>query len=246
MSGVKGAAPAGAVDAASSQRAVRQIFEDIAPRYDLLNRLLSLNVAALWWRRAARTFREELARPEARILDFCCGTGSMTEALLHHRPADGEPIVALDFSPNMLAQGTRVFSRPGVRAVEGDAMHLPFGDNSLDLATTAFGFRNLPDYDAALREAHRVLKPGGRLGILECNEPSGLLGRGYDVYFHHVLPRIGAAISGAGEAYRYLPQSVARFPQPPELLARARAAGFSRAQWTSYTFGIAGLYVLVK
>src|SRR5262249_23184761 len=117
-----------------------------------------------------------------------------------------------------------------------------FPDESFDLITSAFGFRNLADYDAGLREVLRVLRPGGECGILEFSEPGGALGKLYNVYFKAVLPRVGRLISGSHGAYSYLPASVQRFPQPDELLQRMRDAGFSQASWSPYTFGIAGVY----
>jgi demethylmenaquinone methyltransferase/2-methoxy-6-polyprenyl-1,4-benzoquinol methylase len=123
---------------------------------------------------------------------------------------------------------------------------MPFADGSLDLVTSAFGFRNLADYDAGLREIARVLRPAGELGILECAEPEGALGKMYGIYFHRVLPKVGTVISGVKGAYAYLPASVERFPHPVEMTARMRAAGFRQAEWTPYTFGTAGLYRGVK
>jgi demethylmenaquinone methyltransferase/2-methoxy-6-polyprenyl-1,4-benzoquinol methylase len=240
-----GSRPVGSTDEASASVAVREMFDAIAPRYDLLNRILSANVAQRWWTRVAITFHDTLARPDARVLDLCCGTGSLTVELLRHRPPAATPILAVDFSHAMLTRGRERFS-PRALAIEADAMHLPIADNSLDLITTAFGFRNLPNYDLALREMRRVLRPGGCFAILEANEPrSGMLSALYRFYFHRVVPRIGSLFSSR-DAYRYLPSSVARFPQPSELLARIRAAGFSDAAWTPYTAGIAGLYTCRK
>jgi demethylmenaquinone methyltransferase/2-methoxy-6-polyprenyl-1,4-benzoquinol methylase len=126
--------------------------------------------------------------------------------------------------------------------VEADALSLPFPNGYFDLVTSAFGFRNLADYDAGLREIVRVLGPGGECGILDFSEPQGLMGSAYGLYFKHVLPRVGTMISGVRGPYAYLPASVERFPSPDEMLARMRSAGFHEATWTPYTFGIAGLY----
>jgi demethylmenaquinone methyltransferase/2-methoxy-6-polyprenyl-1,4-benzoquinol methylase len=126
--------------------------------------------------------------------------------------------------------------------IEADAMQLPFASGAFSLVTSAFGFRNLASYDDGLKEILRVLRPEGECGILECSEPEGALGAAYRLYFHHVLPKIGTALSGVRGPYDYLPNSVGRFPKPPEMLERMRAAGFSEAQWTPYTFGIAALY----
>jgi demethylmenaquinone methyltransferase/2-methoxy-6-polyprenyl-1,4-benzoquinol methylase len=237
-----GAKPAGARDEHSAALAVRQMFNSIAPRYDLLNHVLSANVDRLWWRRTARRFRDVLADPDAAILDICCGTGDMTMALLHHRPAGARPIVAADFARGMLTLGAHKFSQRGAIALEADALRLPLRSGSLDLIVTAFGFRNLANYEGGLREFHRVLKPGGRLGILDFSEPGGMIGKAYAVYFRRVLPAIGRAICGKDGPYQYLPASVGSFPAPPEMLAMMRAAGFSDCAWEPYTFGIAGLY----
>jgi demethylmenaquinone methyltransferase/2-methoxy-6-polyprenyl-1,4-benzoquinol methylase len=238
---VRGATPAGASDRDSAARAVREMFTAIAPRYDLLNHLLSANVDKLWWRRTARRFAEILARPDARVLDLCCGTGDMAFAL--RRQAPQAEITGADFSHSMLVLASKKNSREGsIRWIEADALRLPFSDQSFDLVTSAFGFRNLADYDAGLREIFRVLRPGGECGILEFSEPKGMMGRLYDVYFKSVLPRIGRLISGNSGAYSYLPASVERFPQPPEILSRMKVAGFGEASWTPYTFGIAGLF----
>jgi demethylmenaquinone methyltransferase/2-methoxy-6-polyprenyl-1,4-benzoquinol methylase len=255
-----GAKPAGATDEAGAARAVQQMFDSIAPRYDLLNHVLSANVDRLWWWRAARHFSTILARPEAQILDICCGTGDMTMALLKRRPHAAEPILAADFSRNMLARGAAKFGpgrnsiRPGAPfaiPIEADALHLPLRDQSLDLIVTAFGFRNLANYEAGLREFHRVLKPGGQLGILEFSEPGGLIGKAYAVYFRRLLPAIGRMIigrvSGGKDApYNYLPSSVGKFPPPPELLALMQSTGYAACAWQPYTFGIAGLYTASK
>jgi demethylmenaquinone methyltransferase/2-methoxy-6-polyprenyl-1,4-benzoquinol methylase len=217
------------------------MFSAIAPRYDLLNHLLSANIDKLWWRRTARSFSNVLARPGVRVLDLCCGTGDMALAL--RRVGRQAEITGADFSHSMLVLASKKNSQPRpIKWVEADALQLPFPDQSFDLVTSAYGFRNLADYDAGLREIFRVLRPGGECGILEFSEPEGLMGKIYDVYFKSVLPRIGRLISGDGAAYSYLPASVQRFPQPPEILSRMKAAGFAEASWTSYTFGIAGLF----
>jgi demethylmenaquinone methyltransferase / 2-methoxy-6-polyprenyl-1,4-benzoquinol methylase len=237
-----GAQPAGAQDEQSAANAVRQMFNSIAPRYDLLNHVLSANVDRLWWRRTARAFRSTLGDPEAAILDICCGTGDMTLALLRHRPQGARPILAADFAHAMLQRGAHKFSGRGAIALEADALHLPLRSNSLDLVVTAFGFRNLANYEAGLREFHRVLKPGGRLGILEFSEPGGLVGKAYAVYFRRVLPWIGRLICGKDGPYNYLPTSVGKFPPPAEMVRLMGESGYRDAAWSPYTFGIAGLY----
>lgn len=237
-----GAKPAGARDEQSAAVAVQQMFNSIAPRYDLLNHVLSANVDRLWWWRTARRFRAILQNPDAAVLDMCCGTGDMTMALLKHRPAGARPTVAADFAHAMLSRGAQKFSGRGAVALEADALHLPLRSGSLDLIVTAFGFRNLANYEAGLREFARVLKPGGQLGILDFSEPGGLIGKAYAIYFRRVLPAIGRAICGKDGPYNYLPSSVGSFPPPPEMLRLMRSVGYRDCAWQPYTFGIAGLY----
>lgn len=243
---VSGAKPAGAQDERSAAAAVQQMFNSIAPRYDLLNHVLSANIDRLWWWRTARRFRSVLANPDAAVLDICCGTGDMTMALLKHRPANARPILAADFARAMLSRGAHKFGGRGAIALEADALHLPLRSESLDLIVTAFGFRNLANYEAGLREFHRVLKPGGQLGILDFSEPGGLIGKAYAVYFRSVLPAIGRAICGAAGPYSYLPASVGNFPPPPEMLKLMRTVGYGQCIWKPYTFGIAGLYTATR
>jgi len=239
---VIGAAPQGAHDVESASKAVRDMFTSIAPRYDLLNHVLSMNVDRLWWNRTARTFSDILSRPDAQVLDLCCGTGDMTFALRRRAGKFSPKIVGADFSHAMLQRAGIKSAGTSLRWVEADALQLPFADDSFDLVTAAFGFRNLADYDAGLREIARVLRPGGECGILDFSEPGGLMGKLYRVYFKHVLPKVGTLISGVRGPYAYLPASVERFPQPEEMLERMKRAGFREASWTPYTFAIAGLY----
>lgn len=226
----------------SVSRAVREMFSSIAPRYDLLNHLLSFNVDRLWWRKAAQTFSAILARPDSCALDLCCGTGDMTFALQRAAKGSGARILGADFSHPMLQRADKKSTGTALRWVEADALNLPFASDQFHLVTTAFGFRNLPDYDAGLREIVRVLRPGGEVGILDFGEPRGLLGQIYRIYFKRVLPMVGTMISGVRGPYVYLPASVERFPIPPEMLGRMSRAGFQAVSWTPYTFGIAGLY----
>lgn len=241
---VVGAAPEGASDQNSAARAVREMFTAIAPRYDLLNHVLSFNVDRLWWRRAARTFRHILTRADARVVDLCCGTGDMAFALKRQAGKSSVRIVGADFSHAMLRRAALKSTDRAASPewIEADALHLPFPDGHFDLVTSAFGFRNLADYDAGLREITRVLRPGGECGILDFGEPGGVMGALYRIYFKQVLPRVGTMISGVRGPYAYLPASVERFPPPEEMLTRMRDAGFAEATWTPYTFGIAGLY----
>ena len=232
----------GASDEQSAAAAVRQMFSAIAPRYDLLNHLLSLNVDRLWWRRTARTFSGILGRPGARVLDLCCGTGDLALALRRESRDNLPPILGADFSHTMLQRAAQKFSGRNLTAIEADALRLPFPDSSFDLVVSAFGFRNLANYESGLREMLRVLRPEGECGILEFQEPRGVTGAVYGLYFRRVLPAVGNVISGVRGAYSYLPASVRRFPAAEEMLALMRAAGFREVSWTPYTFGIAGLF----
>jgi len=235
---VIGAAPMGSRDPQSAARTVREMFTAIAPRYDLLNHVLSFNVDRWWWRKTARTFAHILAQPNARVLDLCCGTGDMTIAL--RRRAKTSNILGADFSHAMLERARK--KTPSLRWVEADALSLPFPNAHFDLVTSAFGFRNLADYDAGLREILRMLRDGGECGILDFGEPRGVIGKFYRIYFQHVLPALGTLISGVKGPYAYLPASVERFPEPAEMLQRMRQAGFREVSWTPYSFGIAGLF----
>src|ERR1700757_3138727 len=233
---VIGAAPKGAGDRASAARAVQEMFSAIAPRYDLLNHVLSFNIDRVWWRRAARTFAGILARRDARALDLCCGTGDMAFALRRLAGESGGANVGAGFAHSHLGRAVRKSNGSSLRWVEADALNLPFPSEHFDLVTSAFGFRNLADYDAGLREIVRVLRSGGECGILDFGEPKGAMGVLYRVYFKHVLPRIGTMISGVRGPYAYLPASVERFPAPNEMIARMKNAGFVDANWTPYTF----------
>jgi demethylmenaquinone methyltransferase / 2-methoxy-6-polyprenyl-1,4-benzoquinol methylase len=263
-----GALPSGVSSPASAAESIQQMFDTIAPTYDRANHLLSAGLDRLWWSRAARTLRPILRRPEAVVLDLCCGTGDMTLTLDKHRPqppnrvpqlsplrtgfeppsptAKAEPapvpILAADFSHAMLALGVRKFAGKNILPIEADALNLPLATNSVDLVTAAFGFRNLANYEAGLAELFRVLGPGGQIAILECNQPDGLVGFLYSFYFHRLLPTLGGLISGTPRAYAYLPDSVQRFPRPPRMKQLIAAAGFANPTWTSYTFGTVGLY----
>jgi len=237
-----GANPEGATSERAAAAAVQQMFDQVAPRYDLLNHVLSMNVDRLWWWRSARVFRQILERKDARVLDLCCGTGDMALALRRRAPNDAKPYFGADFSHQMLTRGRQKFAGKGIVAVEADALALPFADGSFDLVTSAFGFRNLANYNSGLAEIHRVLRSGGEFGILDFSEPGGLLGKLYSFYFRNVLPKIGTLISGVRGPYAYLPASVEKFPTPERMLEHMRSAGFTEVSWTPYTFGIAGLY----
>lgn len=248
---VLGAAPAGARDRESAAAAVREMFTSIAPRYDLLNHVLSFNIDRLWWWRTARKFDAILRRPDARVLDICCGTGDMTFALRRRARSAASQILGADFSHAMLQRAAAKSAEKGSALqppqwIEADALQLPFPEGHFHLVTSAFGFRNLADYDAGLREIARVLAPDGECAILDFGEPRGFIGHCYRVYFKKILPAIGTMISGVRGPYAYLPASVERFPSPDEMQGRMHQAGFREVSWTPYTFGVAGLYRGVK
>jgi demethylmenaquinone methyltransferase / 2-methoxy-6-polyprenyl-1,4-benzoquinol methylase len=241
-----GTRPRGTADEQEAARRVRDMFTRIAPRYDFLNHLLSFSLDRIWRRRTARLFRHILCRPEARILDLCCGTGDLTFALDRTRSAALDPserrspIVGSDFVERMLvrARDKAASARSDALFAAADALHLPFADSSFDLVTTAFGFRNLANYEDGLREFARVLRRGGELGILEFTEPgAGPIGGIFRFYFRQILPRVGGAISGDKEAYAYLPGSVSMFPSPGELAALMEKTGFSDVRIASWNFG---------
>lgn len=241
---VVGAAPASVTsgDEASTSAAVREMFSSIAPRYDLLNHVLSFNVDRFWWWRTARNFSHILRQPNAFVLDLCCGTGDMTFALLRRAGTGGAAIYGADFAHPMLTRATEKGRGTRLKWIEADALRLPFPTGTFRLVTSAFGFRNLANYDGGLREIYRIMAHGGEVAILDFGEPKGLIGKLYRVYFKRVLPAIGTVISGVKGPYAYLPASVQRFPAPQEMLSRMQQAGFTNVSWTPYTFGIAGLY----
>jgi len=242
---LSGTRPEGARDEREAAARVREMFGRIVPRYDFLNHLLSFSLDRVWRRRTARRFLHILRRPEARVLDLCCGTGDLAFALDRVRKhgdsaAQRSPVIGADFVEAMLERANEKARRNKHDAVfaAADALHLPFPDASFDLITSAFGFRNLASYEQGLREIARVLKQGGEAGILEFSEPvRGPMAGIFRFYFKNILPRVGGAISGDSEAYAYLPGSVAKFPSPPELSALMRQAGFADVRIASWNFG---------
>jgi demethylmenaquinone methyltransferase/2-methoxy-6-polyprenyl-1,4-benzoquinol methylase len=227
---------------------IRRMFNSIAPRYDLLNHLLSLNVDRYWRRRTTRLVPPD---GDAPILDVCTGTGDL--ALAYDRAAAGRvPVVGADFCHEMLVRARHKAERRGVagrvRFVEADAQRLPFPDNHFQIACVAFGLRNVTDTDRGIAEMVRVTRPGGRVAILEFSRPRGwFFGRMYRLYFRRLLPLVGGLVSRNGDdAYRYLPESVMEFPDGEALAERLRGHGLTEVRWKPFTFGIATLYVGVK
>lgn len=250
-----GTRPEGTRDEREAAAHVREMFGQIAPRYDFLNHLLSFSLDRVWRRRTARRFARILRRPDARVVDICCGTGDLAFALARERKRQlrtederasaAKPVIGCDFVEPMVERAKEKARTAGHKAVfaAGDALRLPFADASADLVTTAFGFRNLGNYEHGLREIARVLRPGGEVGILEFTEPgAGPRAALFRFYFRHVLPRVGGAISGNREAYRYLPGSVARFPSPAELSTLMKRCGFSDVRVATWNFGSVALH----
>jgi demethylmenaquinone methyltransferase/2-methoxy-6-polyprenyl-1,4-benzoquinol methylase len=227
---------------------IRQMFGSIAPSYDFLNHLLSLNIDHYWrWRTTG------LVPPsgDAPILDLCTGTGDL--ALAFDRAADGRlPIVGADFCHEMLVlagqKTARRHAADRIRYLEADAQRLPFPDNHFQITTVAFGLRNISNTEQGLAEMVRVTRPGGKVAILEFSQPRNwLFNRIYRFYFRQVLPRVGQAISRSKDnAYHYLPASVLEFPDGEALAQRLRQHRLGNVRWYPLTFGIATLYVGTK
>jgi demethylmenaquinone methyltransferase/2-methoxy-6-polyprenyl-1,4-benzoquinol methylase len=226
---------------APEKAAVRTMFDRIAPRYDLLNRLLSAGVDKRWRRATV----DSLAMPPgSRVLDVCTGTADLLVEFLRRDP--GHSGAGVDLSGEMLARGAIKLRRQGLARrsclASGDAERLPLRAARFDGALIAFGIRNVGEPLRALREIHRVLKPGGRLVVLEFSTPPGLLGAAYRLYFEGLLPRIASLVGGDRAAYSYLPASVARFPGPAEFGRLMEEAGFTQVVWGRLTAGIAQLH----
>ena len=222
--------------------AVREMFSGIAPRYDLLNHVLSLNVDKRWRRRVRRRLTETLKDPSAIVLDVACGTGDLSIELQRDSPVK---VIGTDFCRPMLSIAAEKSSV--IPFIEGDAMNLAFADDSIDAITIAFGLRNLSNFGDGLSELYRVLKPTGRLAILEFSTPviPGFRFL-FNFYFSQVLPRIGGAVSGSRGAYEYLPDSVSRFPDQKKLATLMAATGFENPTYRNLTGGIAALHCATK
>ncbi len=238
-----GTTPPGTRTPEQAARWVQQMFAGIAPKYDAINHVLSFNIDRRWRKVLMRSLGPVLKRPDARVLDLCCGTG---DVLLEFQKASAAQIFGADFCHPMLLSAHRKAQQNGVpaRLIEADALDLPMTDNTLDAISISFGFRNLANYDSGLRELHRVLKPGGLLAILEFSHPPGALVKAaYGLYSRVLMPVVGTAISGSREAYAYLPDSIRKFPKAGELLNMIKAAGFDEASFELLTGGIAALHL---
>jgi demethylmenaquinone methyltransferase/2-methoxy-6-polyprenyl-1,4-benzoquinol methylase len=218
---------------------VRAMFDRIAPRYDLLNRAMTAGLDGRW--RQAAAAAADLAAGD-RALDCCTGTGDLALALADRVTTAGE-VVGVDFSPRMVALARDKAARRGApaRFAVADALDLPFPDDEFDAATVAFGIRNVADLDRGLAEMARVVRPGGRVVVLEITTPARLR-RFYGVWFDRVVPWLGRLLGRDGAAYSYLPASVRRFPEPPLLAARMAAAGLREVRWRPLAAGIVALH----
>jgi demethylmenaquinone methyltransferase / 2-methoxy-6-polyprenyl-1,4-benzoquinol methylase len=211
---------------------VRTMFDRIAPVYDAMNHVMTAGLDRRWRRVAA----EAVVRPGDRVLDACCGTGDF--ALADARA--GGRVTGLDFSDRMLERARAKSS--AVEWIQGDALALPFEDGSFDAATVGFGVRNLEDLERGLAELRRVLRPGGRLGVLEITRPRGALAPFYRLWFEKGVPLVGRVVSGSS-AYTYLPASVRRFPGPEDLAGLLREAGFGEVRYRLFARGIVALHL---
>ena len=218
---------------------VQGMFGRIAGRYDLLNHLLSFNLDKRWRARTVKRVSSILARQDARVLDLCCGTGDLLMAL------KGQTVFGSDFCHPMLLEARRKSATSPL--FEADALALPLKNNSLDLITCAFGFRNLANYDQGLDELLRVLKPGGVAAILEFSQPTNpVFGAVYNFFSTRILPRVGGMVSGSRDAYSYLPESIKKFPGAEDLASKIKAAGFERVEFERMTGGAVALHLGYK
>ncbi len=234
---VAGTTPPGVQSEEQAARWVREMFSGVAPRYDFLNHLLSFQIDRYWRARTVTRVREVLRRPGAQVLDICCGTGDLLQAL----SKENAGAMGSDFCHPMLIEARKKTAKP---LFEADALRLPLRDGSLDLITVAFGVRNFANYRKGLAEMRRVLKPGGVAAILEFSQPPNRAFRAfYNFYSLHILPKIGGLISGSPDAYTYLPESVRKFPDGPGLADVMRESGFQQVDFEYLTGGIVALHV---
>lgn len=230
------------LNASGKTQEVRAMFAEIAPSYDRLNHLLSINIDKRWRRFTVGKLQDKLSQPGALALDLCCGTADLTLELEKH-----SRVIGLDFCHPMLVIGNEKIRTKMIRGAslaEGNALRLPFADRSFDVVTIAFGLRNLERVEGGLAEILRVLKPGGRAAALEFSRPViPVFRQAFGFYFHNVLPHIGSLVSGSEAAYRYLPASVRAFPDQKRLVEIMREIGFANVRYHNLTGGIAALHI---
>jgi demethylmenaquinone methyltransferase/2-methoxy-6-polyprenyl-1,4-benzoquinol methylase len=238
-----GTTPPGTTGEVQAAQWVQRMFAGIAPKYDLLNHLLSFNIDRGWRKLLVERLTPVLKRPDSKVLDLCCGTG---DVLLDLQEVADARVLGADFCHPMLVSAQKKAGREGFHAplFEADALTLPLAGLSLDAIAISFGFRNLANYESGLRELHRVLKPGGMLVILEFSHPPGaVMKMAYGFYSRVLLPVIGTLVSGSREAYAYLPDSIRKFPQAEELRQMMKTAGFLDTRFELLTGGIAALHI---
>ncbi len=246
MTSAAGTTPPGVSGEQHAARWVQQMFASIAPKYDFVNHLLSFNIDRSWRQALVQQLSPVLACPRAHILDLCCGTG---DVLLDLQSVAASRIMGADFCHPMLVSAQCKARQRGFEAplLEADALQLPLAPDSLDAITISFGFRNLANYTEGLKELHRVLKSGGMLLILEFSHPPALFTRmAYGIYSRVFVPAVGRIVSGSAEAYRYLPDSIRRFPRAEELREKMSSAGFVNTRFELLTGGIAALHTGIK
>jgi demethylmenaquinone methyltransferase/2-methoxy-6-polyprenyl-1,4-benzoquinol methylase len=226
------------VAAAERRTRIRRVFEAVAPRYDLMNDLMSFGIHRLW----KRALRARCADVAGRVVDLAGGTGDIARLLANAQ----RDVTVIDPSQGMMQAGKVGSPDTAIRWVAGEAEALPLATNSIDLLTISFGIRNVTKLAGALAEIHRVLKPGGRFVCLEFSRPHWWLAPFYDFYSWLVIPRLGAAVAGAPEAYQYLVESIRRFPDQREYAAHIETAGFGQVRWENLSFGIACLHFGTK
>ena len=247
MTPVVGTTPKGVNTEEAASRWVRGMFGKIARRYDLLNHLLSFNMDKRWRGRTVQCVSAILCDPNARVLDLCCGTADVL--LLMEQQARGARVIGSDFCHPMLVEAKRKIAIRKLKSplFEADALVLPLQNESLDLITVAFGFRNFANYRSGLDELARVLKPGGTLAVLEFSQPTNpIFGSLYGLFSTRVLPMVGGLISGSSDAYSYLPESIRKFPGAEDLAEQMRSAGFAMVEFERMTFGAVALHLAKK
>lgn len=222
---------------------VREVFDSVAPKYDLMNDVLSFGMHRFW---KSRTIRETALEPGMKLLDIASGTGDLAIAFAHRAGADA--VTATDINYEMLSFCRRRMAAEGLgcSVVQADAERLPFEDASFDRITVSFGIRNMTHKDRALREMLRVLKPGGKLLVLEFSKCSAFLKPFYDFYSFHFMPWLGGKIAADADSYRYLAESIRMHPDQPTFANLMREAGFADVKWQNLTFGICALHTGVK
>jgi len=240
---VRGASVGKGVDEQATASAVRSMFAAVAPRYDLLNHLLSAGFDIRWRRATVKALERVLARPSSVVVDLCCGTGDLALAL---RRASAGKVMGADFCHPMLQRAREKSARleGNTLFLEADTLRLPFRNDSVDALSIAFGFRNLANYRRGIQEMRRVLRPDGMVAILEFSQVTWpVFGPLFRAYFRRVLPLLGAWISGVQGPYQYLPDSVLRFPDQEALGDMLREEGFSDVRYRNFTGGVAALHL---